>query len=218
MACSRRRGQKYGRFPAQGQGREGIQEKQKRKSGTEQPGTTHGKSNADRKQGPTRNGQEQTENHASQGSSQSGKPSIPGGGGNTTLNTGRNAKDSSDPEQAAPEVVVGTARRGVGKKSDPLPETKLPPDELPQNTEKDKPYSAEDDNSLHEETSDGKREALLLKEAGIEAVPARKYTPEQKNELERAIRRYDAVRARMSDADRRAADEYYRRLREILKQ
>ena len=68
------------------------------------------------------------------------------------------------------------------------------------------------------EPSGGKRETLLLKESGIELVPGRKYTPEQKSELERAIRRYDAVRARLNDGERRTADEYYRRLREILKQ
>lgn len=202
------------------EGKQGSPDGKRDDGGGQEAGTHRG---PDGKQKQAGNGQAQagrTQAQAASGSSQGGEPSAPGGGGNTALNTGRNAENPEEKETSSPpEVVVGTARRGDGKKSDPQQDKTPPQNRFPQNTEKDKPYSAEDDNLLHAaEPSGGKRETLLLKESGIELVPGRKYTPEQKSELERAIRRYDAVRARLNDGERRTADEYYRRLREILKQ
>ena len=88
---------------------------------------------------------------------------------------------------------------------------------LPENKEKDKPYSMNgDDNRLQSETSGGKRETILLEDARIKVVPEAKKAPRNRSELENEIRRYDAVRSRLTDEERRTADEYYRRLREIL--
>ena len=116
-----------------------------------------------------------------------------------------------EPETQA-EVVVGSARRGDEKKRSPQQESPLP-----ENKEKDKPYSMNgDDNRLQSETSGGKRETILLEDARIEVVPEAKKAPRNRSELENEIRRYDAVRSRLTDEERRTADEYYRRLREIL--
>ena len=201
------------------EGKQGSPDGKQNDGGGQEAGAHRGPG---RKQKQTGNGQAQagrTRAQAADGSSQGGNPAAPGGGGNTALNTGRNAENPEEKETSSPpEVVVGTARRGDRKKSGPQQEKTPPQNELPQNTEKDRPWSMEDDNRLHADPSGGKRETLLLKETGIEVVPDRKYTQDQKSELERAIRRYDAVRARLSDAERRTADEYYRRLREILRQ
>ena len=73
-----------------------------------------------------------------------------------------------------------------------------------------------DDNRLQSETSGGKRETILLEDARIKVVPEAKKAPRNRSELENEIRRYDAVRSRLTDEERQTADEYYRRLREIL--
>lgn len=134
------------------------------------------------------------------------------GGRNTRLNPGGDRKAQEQPETAA-EVVVGTARRGDEKKRSPQQENPLP-----ENKEKDKPYSMNGaDNSLLPGISEKTRETILLEDARFKVVPETGKAPLNRSELENEIRRYDAVRSRLTDEERRAADEYYRRLREILR-
>ena len=134
------------------------------------------------------------------------------GGRNTRLNPGGDRKAQEQPETEA-EVVVGTARRGDEKKRSPQQENPLP-----ENKEKDKPYSMNGaDNSLLPGISEKTRETILLEDARFKVVPETGKAPLNRSELENEIRRYDAVRSRLTDEERRAADEYYRRLREILR-
>lgn len=208
-----------------GQGKEDRQQKQQ--SGSE------GKSGAASQPGRKQNaqspqGQPQSRQQGSQAGNQAGNQSMRqgsqtgqgqdampaessrSGGRNTRLNPG-GRKALEQPETQA-EVVVGTARRGDEKKRSPQQESPLP-----ENKEKDKPYSMNgDDNRLQSETSGGKRETILLEDARIKVVPEAKKAPRNRSELENEIRRYDAVRSRLTDEERRTADEYYRRLREIL--
>ena len=208
-----------------GQGKEDRQQKQQ--SGSE------GKSGAASQPGRKQNaqspqGQPQSRQQGSQAGNQAGSQSMRqgsqtgqgqdampaessrSGGRNTRLNPG-GRKALEQPETQA-EVVVGTARRGDEKKRSPQQESPLP-----ENKEKDKPYSMNgDDNRLQSETSGGKRETILLEDPRIKVVPEAKKAPRNRSELENEIRRYDAVRSRLTDEERRTADEYYRRLREIL--
>lgn len=73
-----------------------------------------------------------------------------------------------------------------------------------------------DDNRLQSETSGGKRETILLEDARIKVVPEAKKAPRNRSELENedAVMMRSAAVLRMKNA--RTADEYYRRLREIL--